>query len=105
RAELLDARPARSAGSRHVDGAHSAIAQLANDFGTDSAAGLLHDQPIAEVAGERGDGVELSGEIAIAVRLHQLLRRIEVDADAVRADHFDEPERRVAPALRELLRA
>ena len=105
RAQLLHPRPARAAGAAHVDDAHLPRDQLAHDVGADPASGLLDDEPLPQLLGKPGDRVEAAGEVAVAAVLHQLLCGIQVDGDTIRADQLDEPQRRVAAALHELLRA
>ena len=52
----------------------------------DAAAGLLGDHRDRQLAHQAGEGGEAAAEVAVAARLDQLLRRVEVDADGVGAD-------------------
>src|SRR5207302_11283854 len=56
----------------------------------DPAAGLLHDDGDRQLLDEARDRLEAAGEIAIAARLHELHRRVQVDAERVGADALRE---------------
>ena len=86
RAVRLDGGPRRAAAARDVDRGDARGGDPRRDRRGDPAPGLLDHHRPPELAGDALDGLERAAEVAIAARLRQLLRRIEVDAQRVGLD-------------------
>ena len=62
------------------------VAQPPGDGPGNAAAGLLRHDRNRQLLDQAGEGPGPAPEVAIAPRLHQLLPRVQVDAERVRAD-------------------
>ena len=77
-------------GARDVDVLDAHLAQAPPDGRGDAAPGLLDHDGHAQVAHEARDRLEPVTEVAVAARLHQLHRRVQVNAERVGAHLVDQ---------------
>ena len=88
----LDERPVRAARAGHVDGRDAGVAQQRHVLAVEAEADLLdHHGSRREPLHHRRDAVEHAREARLALGLHRLLERVEVDAQPVGVEQLDEP--------------